>query len=114
MQKQPKQSKKTEDPSGIRLGVWLIVASAALMCMLAISLPSRYGNRLSPDTASESLLHQEASTQETRSRIADRMEFAPATYQSETRHDFDEAVLALVEQMTQDRSTWWDSPHNLP
>jgi hypothetical protein len=113
MKEQNKENNKIEGPLGIRLSVWLIVVSTALMCMLMISLPSRYESRPSPDAASESLSHQETPTRETRSRRAARMEFAPAT-ESGAKHHFDEAVLALVEQMTQDRSTWWDSPHNLP
>ena len=105
-----KQSKKTDGPLGIRIGVWLIVFGAALVCVLTISLSSRYPSQLTLDNASESLSHQESPTHETSSRRAGHIEFTPATYESGASCDFDEAQLAMIEQMTQDRRTWWDNP----
>lgn len=103
-------SVKTEGPLGIRIGVWLIVFGAVLACVLTISLSPRHTNQLTPDRASENLSHQESSNHETSSRRAGHIEFAPATYESGEGRDFDEAQLAVIEQMTQDRRTWWDSP----
>ena len=110
MRKQIKQSKKIDGPLGIRIGVWLIVFGAVLACVLTISLSSRYTSQLTRDTASENLSHQESPNHETSSRRAGHIEFTSATYESGERVDFDEAQLTMIEQMTQDRRTWWDDP----
>ena len=112
MREQIKQSKKTDGPCGIRVGVWLIVFSVVLMCVLTICLSPRYPSRISPDTASESLSRQESSTHDTSSRKAGHIEFTPATYESGASFDFDEAQLTMIDLMTQDRRTWWDNPES--
>ena len=109
MREQIEQSKKTDGPLGIRIGVWLIVSGAVLACVFTISRSSRYTTQLSHDTASENLRMRNHS-HETSSRRAGHIEFTPATYENGETWDFDEAQLSMIEQMTQDRRTWWDNP----
>ena len=109
MREQIKQNKKADGPLGIRTGVWLIVLGPALICVLMVSLSSRNPGQRTPDTALRSPSYQEPSTHETRSLRTDHIEFAPATREGGASYDFDEAQWAMIEQMTQDRRTWWDN-----
>ena len=108
MREQIEQSKKTDGPLGIRIGIWLIVSGAVLACVFTIGRSSRT-TQLSHDTASENLRMRNHS-HETSSRRAGHIEFTPATYENGETWDFDEAQLSMIEQMTQDRRTWWDNP----
>jgi hypothetical protein len=103
------QSKRSNGLFGIRIGLWLVVFVAAIGCILMISLSSYDPSQLASDGVSESELPQDSSTHNTGFRRTRNMEFTPATYHSRESWDFDEAQLALINEMTQDRRTWWDT-----
>src|SRR5262245_22854881 len=111
MREHIKQSKRGDGPLGIRIGVWLIALGAALVGVLTVCLPPSH-RAIAPNSALESLPHQEASTRETSSRRARGIEFIPATYESGASFDFDEALLRMAEQLMEDRRTWQDSSHD--
>jgi len=109
MREQIEQSKKTDGPLGIRIGVWLIVSGAVLACVFTISRSSRYTAQLSHDTASENLRMRNHS-HETSSRRAGHIEFTPATYENGETWDFDEAQLSIrPDPLSPDAPSWWES-----
>jgi hypothetical protein len=110
MREQVRQTKKADGPFGIRTLVWLIVFGLALVCVLMVSVSSRYASQPTPTPDLESPSYQEASNHKARSLRPHRIEFAVETGQDRASNDLDEAQLATIEQMTQDSRTWWDNP----
>ena len=103
------QRKRSDGLLGIRIGVWLVVFGATIACMLMITLSSYDPSQLTSDGVSDSQLLQDSSTHKTSFRRTSNMEFTPATYESRASWDFDEAQLAIINEMTQDRRSWWDT-----
>ena len=103
------QRKRSDGLSGIRIGVWLVAFGAALVCMLMITQSPFGPSQLTSDSVSESQLPQDSATHKTSFQRAHNVVFTPAAYESRASWDFDEAQLAVINEMTQDRRTWWDS-----
>ena len=110
MRKSIQQRKKVGPLLGIRAGVWLGLFVAVLICFLAISLSHRSiwarAETVLEDMGDQSsLLRHDVSD-----RRVIRIKFNPKVYER-GRDDHDEdPMLSMVEQMTQDRSTWIDDP----
>ena len=103
------QRKRSDGLLGIRIGVWLVVFGAAIASLLMITSTSYDPSQLTSDGVSESQLPQDSSTQKTSFQRAGNRVFMPGTYESTASWDFDEAQLTMINEMTQDRRSWWDT-----
>ena len=104
------QKDKADGPLGIRIGVWLSVFGMVLVCLLAISLSQRQSSRPTTETALEDVADQDSSNRSQLSvRWTARIKFTPKVYESGSDYNNEDAVLSMIEQMTQDRRTWMDN-----
>jgi len=103
--------RRTADgPLVVRTGVWLIVLVLALVCVLPIKLSLDHTSRPTRGTASEDLADPDSSIQPPASVRTVHKRFTAEAYESGSGYDSRDALLSMVEQMTQDRRTWMDNP----
>jgi len=105
------QKKKADGPLGIRTCVWITVSGLVLVCLVTISLSQRPSSRPTTETALEDVADQDSSNrpQVSVQRTA-HIKFRPKVYESGSDYNSEDALLSMVEQMTQDRRTWMDLP----
>jgi hypothetical protein len=113
MAKRMERKKKPNGPSGIRTGVWLLAFCAVLACLIAIRLPPRHPGKLTSVPATQSRPDRDSSTRRISFRRTSSMEVTSVASESGASDDLVEAQLTMIEQATQDRGTWLDSPHRL-
>src|SRR6266498_1139307 len=99
-----------DGPLGVRTGVWLIVLVLALVCVLPIKLSLDHTGRPTRGTASEDLADHDSSIHPPASVRTVHKRFPAEAYESGSGYDSRDALLSMVEQMTQDRRTWMDNP----
>ena len=111
MRQRIEQKKKADGPLGVRIGVWFTVFGLVFACVLTISLSQRHSSRLITETPLEDEADQDSldRPQVSAQRTA-RIKFTPKVYESGSDYDNEDALLSMVEQMTQDRRTWMDNP----
>jgi len=107
MRQSIEQNKKADRP-GIRTGVWLTVFGLVLVCLLTISFPKC---RATTETSLEDMADQDSVIQPHGSvQRTSHIKFTPKVSDSGSDYDNEEALLTVVEQLTQDRRTWMDNP----
>ncbi len=111
MREQIRSGKQATGPLGIRSDIWLIALGVTVLCVIMASLVPRNAEQTTFDAGSENVSHRNSSTYETRSRKTGQIEITPASTETEATHVvIDDALLAVISEITGDRRTWMDAP----